>query len=505
VLSASFIPVYSRLLAEGKHEEARRVAGAVFGLLAVVAALISLLGVLLAEPLTLLLAPGFRGRPETFDLTVSLVRILFPAVGLLVLSAWCLGVLNSHRRFFLSYVAPVGLNVVQIGVLVGGGLALLSGGLAPGQTDADAQARLVTWLAVGTVVGGGLQFLVQLPTVRRVASGVRPSLRTDLPGVRQTLRAFGPVVAGRGVVQISGYLQLVLASFLAAGALATLRYAQVLYLLPVSLFGMAVAAAELPELSSAGTEQRATVARRLQSGLTRIAVFVVPTSVGYLVVGDLITAALFQTGAFGRLESLAVWLVLAGFTVGLLATTSSRLLQSALYGTGNTRTPAWAAALRVAVSLGLGVLLMLQLDRVAITPDGLRLLGDLPALTPLPEAARAAAADERLLRLGAAGLALAAGAAAWLEYLLLRRAVRRDLVPTSLGGGQLGPIVLAALVGGAAASSVRLVADALPPEVSGPLAALVLAAVYAAVASALGVTEVRAVLAGLRRRLPGGC
>ncbi len=144
------------------------------------------------------------------------MQVLFPAVGFLVLSAWALGVLNSHRRFFLSYVAPALFNVVQVGVLVGVGLTVLEEEFSVPERVEAAQTSLVTWLAVGTVVGGLLQFLVQLPTVLRVSRGLRLSLRTDLPGVRATLRAFGPVVTGRGVVQVSTFLQVVLASFLAA-------------------------------------------------------------------------------------------------------------------------------------------------------------------------------------------------------------------------------------------------------------------------------------------------
>jgi putative peptidoglycan lipid II flippase len=485
VLSASFIPVYSRLLAEGRHEEAWRVAGAIAGLIAAAAAVVTVVGVLLAEPLTLLVAPGFAARPETFALTVDLVRLLFPAVGFLVLSAWCLGVLNSHRRFFLSYIAPVVLNVVQVAVLVGVGsrLALDWEGREP------AQVSLVTWLAVGTVVGGVLQFLVQLPAVLRLSRELRPSLRTDLPDVRVVLRTFVPVVTGRGVVQLSNYLQIVLGSFLAAGALAQLRYAQILYALPISLFAVAVAAAELPELSRGGAE-RAAVTRRLQAGLARIAAYVLPTCVAYVVVGDLVTGALFQTGAFGRREAVAVWIVLAGYTVGLLASTFSRLLQSALYAAGDARTPARTAVLRVALSSVLGVVLMVQLDRFAVTPDGVRLLGDLPALGPLAESARDESTSEGVVRLGAAGLAVAAGLAAWVEYVLLRRAVRRQVVPTTLAGGQLRQLLLAGVATGLAGLAARPLATDLPPLAGGALALAVTGVTYVVAARLLGVDEV---------------
>src|SRR5690606_10719434 len=138
-----------------------------------------------------------------------------------------------------------------------------------------------------------------------------------------------------------------------------------------------------------------------------IGFFVVGTSVAYLVLGDVVVGALLQTGAFGADDARLVWYVLAGFTLGLVATTASRLLQSALYALGDTRTPAVVSTIRVAVAAGVGAVAMFQLDRVGITGpglDGLRSLGDLPApLAPLPEALR----DGGGLRLGAVGLALA--------------------------------------------------------------------------------------------------
>ena len=109
MLSASFIPVYARLLAEGDEEEAGRVAGAVGAILALATSVLVLVGVLLTPYLIWVIAPGFEGAKR--ELTIRLVRILFPGAGLLVFSAWCLGILNSHRKFFLSYTAPVIWNV----------------------------------------------------------------------------------------------------------------------------------------------------------------------------------------------------------------------------------------------------------------------------------------------------------------------------------------------------------------------------------------------------------
>ena len=235
VLSASFIPVYSRLLAEGDEAGARRVASVVGSMLAVATSMLVLGGVLATPWLVDAIAPGFEAARR--DLTVDLVRVLFPGTGLLVLSAWCLGILNSHRRFFLSYTAPVLWSAVIIIAMVA---------LGPSR-DAAALAEALAW---ASVLGSLLQFAVQLSTVLRLAPGLRPSLDPSSAGVRTVVRNFLPVFVGRGVVQISAYADSLLASFLPAGAVTALANAQTLYTLPVSLFGMAVSAAELPAMSS---------------------------------------------------------------------------------------------------------------------------------------------------------------------------------------------------------------------------------------------------------------
>lgn len=484
VLSASFIPVHSRLLAEGREEEAGRVAGAVAGLLLVVSGALIVAGVVFAGPITSVLAAGFSGDKR--DLTVRLVRILFPGVGLLVLSAWCLGVLNSYRRFFLSYAAPVLWNAAMVAALITFGLRGVAG------------VSLAVALAWGTLVGGALQFAVQLPGVLRVSRGLRLRITVGIPAVRRVVRAFGPMVLGRGVVQLSAYVDLLLASFLATGAIAALTYAQVLYILPVSLFGMSVAAAELPELSRVPRGLHREVGHRLATGMSRIAFFVVPTAVAYVLAGDLITGTLYETGEFGPDTTRQVWVVLAVYALGLLATTSARLLQSALYSTGDTRTPAAIATLRVLVSGVVGVVLMLQLDRFELTAAGLTQIGDLPAAGPVPSALRDV--TDNAHRLGAAGLAAAASLGAWVELALLRRVASRRFTPVALGGGRMPAILAAAAAAAAAALVSRAVAGGLPPLAGGLVAVALTGGTYLAVAWRLGLPDARALLDRLLRR-----
>lgn len=439
-LSAAFIPIYSRMLEEGREEEAGRFAGAVFGLLLAVASAFSLLGVLLAKPIVALLAAGFV-RDDRFELAVAATRIVFPMTGFLVLAAWALGVLNSHRRFLLPYFAPVVWNAAIIGAMVYAGAG---------------QDRLLFAVCWGGLLGGLLQFLVQLPGVAREMRGFRLSFSTRSPEVREALSAFAPVVAGRGVVQLSGYLDLFLASWLMVGAPSILPYAQTPYMLPVSLFGMSVAAAELPELSrlrkGGGTD---ALLARVRRSLRQMGFLNVPTCVGYLAFGYLIIGLLLRTGSFRETENWLVYLALCGYSVGLVATTSSRLLQNTFYALGEARTPARIAVWRVALSTVLAIPLMLLLDRIAVT-DLVRAEGD-------------------PLRLGAVGLALGSGVAAWLELLLLRRALARSAPGVLVPWRDLGRMTLLALV---AAVPAALVWWALPP-LHVALQALAVVGVYA--------------------------
>jgi putative peptidoglycan lipid II flippase len=164
--------------------------------------------------------------------------------------------------------------------------------------------------------------------------------------------------------QVSGWDDLVLASFLATGAVAAIGYAQVLYVLPVSLFGMSVAAAELPELARRRGEASGVLRERTRAALSRVAFYVVPSFLAFVALGDVIVAALYQTGQFGRSDTLLVYLTLCGYAIGLLASTSSRLLSYTFFALRDTRTPARCAAAQVSVSAVLGAVLMVQFERI---------------------------------------------------------------------------------------------------------------------------------------------
>ena len=458
-LSASFIPVYARLLALGDKKEASRVADAVLTLLALATSVIVLIGVLTTPFFVGLFAYSFD--EPTRALTIQLVRILFPGAGLLVLSAWCLGVLNSHRRFFLSYTAPVIWNLALIGTLIWFGR----------REDQFHLAILAAW---GSVLGSALQFAVQMPTVLKLIRRLRPVFDIASENVRTVLRNFFPVFMSRGVVQISAFVDAMLAGLISAQAVAALAYAQSLYTLPVSLFGMSISAAELPAMSSAlgTTSQVAGQLRvRLDQGLRRIAFFIVPSVMAMMAFGDVMTGALYQSGRFKAGDSTYVWGILAGSTIGLLASTLGRLYASTYYALHDTRTPLRYAIIRVTLTTVLGYLFAIPL----------------PPLIGLDP------------KWGVAGLTASAGIAGWIEFALLRRSLNKRIGKTGLALSYVAKLWLAAAAGAGVGWAIKLGIGSHHPATIAMLVLVPYGLIYFAVTAALRVPELNTILERLLR------
>jgi putative peptidoglycan lipid II flippase len=435
------------------------VAGAIAAILALTASVIVLAGVL-ATPLFIdVIVPGFHGAKR--ELSIRIVRILFPGAGLMVMSAWCLGILNSHRRFFLPYAAPVVWNAAMIATLAGFGRRM----------DEPSLALALAW---GSVAGSALLILVQAPAVLRLARRLRVRLDTRSEHVRETLRNFVPVFFSRGVVQISAFVDGQLASLLPKGAVTGLGNAQNLYMLPVSLFGMAISAAELPAMSSAlGSEETvaAELRGRLDSGLRRIAFFIVPSAMAFLALGDVVAGAVFQSGKFERQDAVYVWGILAGSAVGLLASTLGRLYAAAYYALRDTRTPLRFAVVRVALTAGLGAICSLWL----------------PGWIGIDA------------KWGVAGLTASAGVSGWVEFVLLRRALNRRIGRTGLPAPFVARLWASAAAAAAVAWGVKLALGRHNPILVGAAVLAPYGIAYFGATYALGIEECRAALAKLRR------
>lgn len=460
-LSASFIPVYAKAVERGDREEADRVASAVAAILALLCAIVVAAGIAAAPVAAKIIVGGYSD--EKLALTIRLTRILFPGAGLFVMGAWCLGILNSHRKFFLSYVAPVFWNIVMIAALV------LYG---PRRGEVD----LAVILAWSSVAGAALLFAVQLPTVFSLIDTPRFRFDFAYPPVREVVRNFTPAVVTRGVVQLSGYVDILLASYIVTDGVVTLiQNAQTIYLLPISLFGMSVSAAELPEMSrDSGTDEQAyaRLRARLNTALPRVAFFVVPSAVGFFVLGEAISGVLLQHGKFGAVASQRTWAILAGSAVGLVASALGRLYSSTFFALRDTKTPLAFAVARVVLTAVLGYLFAFPLPRA---------LG-LPEWT------------------GAAGLTASAGIAGWLEFLLLRRAVARRIGHTGIPFGNLARLWAASLLSGGAGWLVMHSMNSEHQTVRSIVALVTFAVVYGVATMVLGVAEAKGILARIARR-----
>jgi putative peptidoglycan lipid II flippase len=444
-LSGSFIPIHSGLRAQGREAEAAQTARVVFALLMLVMSVLVLLGEIAAPFLTSTVAGGFVG--EKRELTIQLVRILFPGAALLVSAAWCLGVLNSHGKFLLSYASGIAWNAGMIG-------ALLIFGPRSGR-DLDHLAVMLAW---GSVVGSALQFAVQAPIAFSLSRG-GGGLAFSEP-VRRAIRDFTPVMISRGAVQISAYIDQYIASYLPKGAVTGLTNTAIIYTLPVSLFGISVSAAQLPALSrDAALADLDRLRQRINRGLDRLTFFVVPSALAFATVGDVIAGVILQHGRFHAADSRIIWGMLAGSAIGLVASTQSRLYSVAHYALGDTKKPLRFALIRIVL---VGILGYLS-ARV------------LPPLLGVPE------------MWGAGGLTGSAGVAGWIEFALLRRSMAGKIGPTGVGASRLAILWGSALAGAAVGWAVKLAIPWTNPLVRGVLILPAFGVTYLACTALFGI------------------
>jgi len=292
--------------------------------------------------------------------------------------------------------------------------------------------------------------------------------------IRTVLRNFFPSLASRGVNQLSSYIDLVLANFLPTGAVAALAYAQTIYLLPVSLFGMSISNAELPEMASqsgSGEAVASALCLRLNNAMQRVAFFIVPSVAGFLALGDSIVALLFQTGKFTKADATYVWMVLAGSSIGLLASALGRLYTSAFWALQDTRTPFYFASLRVVLTAGLGWFLAFPV----------------PGWLGLPA------------RIGLVGLTASAGMAAWLEFSLLRKKMNDRIGRTGLTLSYTAKLWSLAIVAAALSFAVRYRLSGMSPLISGIIVLLIYGLIYFAGAIALRLPAAMQLLGAIRR------
>lgn len=344
-LSAAFVPTYTRAMREGGLERAHQLANRLVTLLAVVLSLITVLGIVFAEPLVGVIARGFLREPAKAELTVLLTRIMLPFLPIVSFAAVAMGMLNAHGRFGPPAAAPSMFNLVSISWAV----MLWAAGF-------DARQVVIGW-AVGTMLGGLAQLLIQLPPLWRAGWRPRPEWAPSDPGLKAIGRLMGPATVGLAAVEIN----ILTSTFFAShepGAIAALQYAFRILYLPIGVFGVAVGTVATTGLAHRAAEGDVQGLREtLGHSLRTLALVTIPATAGLMTLSVPIVRLLFERGAFGPAETSRTAAALVLYSIGLIAYTGVKVLAPAFYALGTPRVPLVASMTAVATNLAIIVVL----------------------------------------------------------------------------------------------------------------------------------------------------
>jgi putative peptidoglycan lipid II flippase len=347
-LSTAFVPTFTATLVQEGREQAFRLGNLVLTSLLVVTAAIALVGMLWAPTLVQIIAPGFADTAGKPELTALLTRILFPFLPLIALAAVLMGMLNAQQRFFLPALAPALFNAAAI--VVGATLLLLG---------VQNQTAVVAWTSA-VLLGGLLQFAIQVPALRRSGWRYRPQfrLRFDDPGLRRILRLMAPAVIGLSATQLNILVNNILASELEQGSPSWINYAFRLMQLPIGVFGVAVATVNLASVSrSAAAGDMDEFRDTLSSSLRLVAFLTIPSTIGLVALREPIIGLLYEHGRFTAYDTLRTSDVLLAYALGLYAYAAVKVLAPAFYALQATRVPLLASFSAVACNITANLLL----------------------------------------------------------------------------------------------------------------------------------------------------
>src|SRR2546421_1053512 len=334
--AAAFVPAYARIRTRRGSDAAKLFGDRIFTLLLVSQIVLLTIALIFTPAVIALLAPGFRHDPTRFDLAVTLTRITFPYLLLMALVTLFSGILNSVERFAAAAAAPILLNLTMVATL-------LTAAFFPTPGHAAAWGVLLAGLFEVALVGGAALRAEVMTTLRR------PKLDDD---VKRFFKALGPATVGSAGVQLALFADTIIASFLAAGALSALYYADRLYQLPGGVIGIAVGTVLLPEMArriAAGDESGARVAQERAIEFTLL--LAIPCVAAFLIVPDLIMRALFMRGKFTAADANAAAMTLAAYTVGLIPFVLMRSVVSTFLARGDTATTVKAALTAAGVNI----------------------------------------------------------------------------------------------------------------------------------------------------------
>lgn len=343
-LTVAFIPVFTNTLAKEGKEEAAKVSNIIFTFVSLLLGLITLLGIVFAEPLTRLFAPGFLGDPKKFNLTVLLTQWMFPYILMVSLVALAMGVLNSLRHFMAPATSTVLFNLSTIACAIA---------LSPLLKEP------VLSLAYGVLFGGLAQLLFQIPYLSR--HGMFPNFDFDFrhPALGRLLYLMGPAVFGAAVYQINVLVSTILASLLPGGSVSYLYYADRFLEFPVGIFAIALGTAALPSFSSLVAKGDIVELRATLTYSLRLVNFIsLPATLGMIAVAIPIFALFFQRGAFDAATTRHTAIALIYYSLGLWGISGTKLVVPVFYALEDTRTPMWVGFLSFVINLLASIVLM---------------------------------------------------------------------------------------------------------------------------------------------------
>lgn len=347
-MTAAFVPTFTRILTSRGKAEAWRLGNMVMNALILVTAVLAVLGIVFAPQITGAYAPEFAAIDGKLELTTDLTRVMLPFLTMLAVAAAMMGMLNSLRRFFVPSLSPAMFNVASIfSALV----------LVPVMPYFGFDPIMA--LAIGTLLGGLGQILLQWPTLRREGFRYQPLVSFRDPVVLEILRLMVPATLGLAAVQLNVFVNTYLATGEEQGAVSWLQYAFRLMYLPIGIFGVSIATASLPEIArQAAAQDLASVRASVSRGLRMMLMLNVPATVGLIVLAEPIVAMIYERKMFFAIDTTNTAAALMFYAPGLLGYSAVKIAGPTFYSLRDSRTPVLVSVMSVVANLGMNLVLV---------------------------------------------------------------------------------------------------------------------------------------------------
>jgi putative peptidoglycan lipid II flippase len=436
-LSAAFVKVFTDYQLKNSEKEAWRLASLIFNALAVVLSGVCIVGIFLSPYIVKIITYNYTGDPnyyypvEKAALATLLMQIMFPFILLVALAALAMGVLNTKGRFGIPASASTAFNIFSI--IFGLSLALwLSGGNWEMSNDKNlipsaAAQWAIIGMAIGTLIGGTAQFLIQVPALFKVGFRFSTALSFTDSGVRRVMRLMAPAIIGTSAIQVKVLVDTIVVSGI-EGGVSWLSYAFRLMQFPIGVFGVAIGTAAIPTLSRLASEENFDKFRStLSDAIKLVFLLTIPSACGLIVLGKPIISLIYERGQFDAFDTnMASW-ALAAYSIGLAGYAAIKVLSPSFYALDDAKTPMYVSLVTIVVHVGTSFGMMKLLSTVGVTP-------------------------ERPNGYGHVGVALATSVVALINFLALTFLMRKRI--KRINGGEIFSAFVKILAASAAMSAV---------------------------------------------------